>query len=346
MQNNLLQLFPMEKRPFWAEVASIGRDLQEIRLRVHRPIAVIINGEEKFLDENGHFLDRPEWAYCADQEEMLALMNHICHYSLYAFEDELRQGFITVAGGHRVGVAGQVVMEGREGVRTIKHISYVNIRIAHQIKGAADKVLPYLYKDGKLKNTLIISPPGCGKTTLLRDIVRQVSDGNSYGKGMCVGVVDERSEIAGSYMGQPQNDIGMRTDVLDACPKALGMMLLLRSMSPQVIAIDELGGNEDMHALHMAASCGSKILVTIHGEGMEDVLRKFGEENALFAQLFECFLLLGREQGRPVIKNIFGREEAYASVHWRGNDCNRLSGSGALVPSTVCTEVTAPANIK
>ena len=115
--------------------------------------------------------------------------------------------------------------------------------------GAADGILPKLYKKGKFQNTLIVSPPGFGKTTLLRDLIRQISDGNTYGAGLRVGVVDERSELAGSYLGRPQNDLGMRTDVLDGCPKAQGMLLLLRSMSPQVIAVDELGEETDRRAL-------------------------------------------------------------------------------------------------
>ncbi len=306
MEDGLLQLFPMDRRKFWSKTAEMEGKLQEIRMRLHKPVVLIIQGKEWFLDESGQPVDKPFNAYCPTKEELEMLLQHICHYSMYAFEDELRQGFITVSGGHRVGIAGQVVLEANGNVRTIKNISYINIRISHEIKGAADKVMPYVYKEGKLKNTLIISPPGCGKTTLLRDLIRQISNGNTYGQGMCVGVVDERSEIAGSYLGQPQNDIGIRTDVLDACPKALGMMLLLRSMSPQVIAIDELGGEQDIKALHMAASCGSRIVATIHGESREDVARKFEQENLLWEQLFECFLILGKEQGRPVVKKIYG----------------------------------------
>lgn len=342
MSDSLLGLFPLKWREFWRYAAAEEENLQEIRLRVDRPVIIIKQGRECYLDERGYFTDKQDKAYISREEDLEGFLQHICNYSLYAFEDEIRQGFITVAGGHRVGIAGQVVLDKPGSVRTIKHISYMNIRIAHEIKGAADKVLPKLYIDGRLKNTLIISPPGCGKTTLLRDLIRQISNGNAYGEGLCVGVVDERSEIAGSYMGKPQNDVGMRTDVLDACPKALGMMLLLRSMAPQVIAIDELGGREDMEALHLAAACGSRIVATIHGEGLKDVCRKFGADNLLREQIFESFLVLGKSEGKCRIMRYYGREEAYAEIGGNGYDCGRLSGAGAMVQAAAASQSTGP----
>ena len=196
-----------------------------------------------------------------------------------------------------MGVAVQAVLETDGRVRTFKNISYLNIRVSHQVKGAADRVLPGLYRDGGLQNTLIISPPGCGKTTLLRDLIRQISDGNAWGPGMTVGVVDERSELAGAFQGKPQNDMGLRTDVLDGCPKEIGMLLLLRAMSPQVIAIDELGSEGELKALEQAAACGCRILATVHGQDRQDVEKRFGLGADFWERLFEVFLVLdGRER--------------------------------------------------
>ena len=296
MFESILHMFPMEMREFFREAASREGTLSEIRLRARRPVMLLEGEREWYLDGRGRITDKPELAERISPEQLEEILQHLCHYSLYAFEEELRQGFVTVAGGHRVGLVGQAVL-GEDGeVRTLKHICGMNIRIAHEVKGAADGVLPWLYRQGQVKNTLILSPPGCGKTTLLRDLIRQISRGNAYGRGQKVGVVDERSEIAGCFLGQPQNDVGPRTDVLDACPKVLGMRMLLRSMSPQVIAIDELGSRQELEALHEAAAGGVRILATLHGDGLKDLTSRAARDRALWQGLFDCVVVLGRDR--------------------------------------------------
>lgn len=308
MENSILHLFPARYRAFWQRTAGEQKTLQEIRLRAGRPVILHSGGREHFLTAQGEPTGSLSQAYCAAERELEEILEHICHYSPYAFEEELRRGFVTVAGGHRVGVAGQAVLEPDGRIRTFKNISYLNVRVSHEVKGAADGVPPDMYGGGSLKSALIISPPGCGKTTLLRDLVRQISDGNVYGPGMTVGVVDERSELAGSFLGKAQNDMGIRTDVLDGCPKELGMLLLLRSMSPQVIAIDELGGDGELAALRQAAACGCKVLATVHGEDRQDVEYRFGMAADLWERLFDRFLVLGRERGRYVVRQVRGKE--------------------------------------
>ena len=178
-------------------------------------------------------------------------------------------------GGHRVGVAGKVIME-KDKVKNIQYISSVNIRVSHEVLGCADRLLPYITKNMQVCHTLIISPPCCGKTTLIRDLIRQISDGNQYVKGCSVGVVDERSELGGCYLGIAQNHLGTRTDILDCCPKAEGMIMLIRSMSPQVIAVDEIGTSEDIHAIEYAMQCGCKLIASVHGLDMDEATKKAG----------------------------------------------------------------------
>ena len=203
-----------------------------------------------------------------------------------------------------MGVAGKVIVD-RGKVKNIQYISSLNIRIAHEVIGCADELIPYITKNKKVCHTLIISPPRCGKTTLLRDLIRQISDGNEYVKGCSVGVVDERSEIGGCYMGIVQNNLGMRTDVLDCCPKAEGMIMLIRSMRPEVIAVDEIGGSEDVHAIEYAMHCGCRMLATAHADSMEELQKKPVFDRLIREKRFERYVLLGNEPQIGTIQEIY-----------------------------------------
>lgn len=307
-ETSILQLFPDTYRSLFGEVSRQAAQIQEIRLRAEKPILIIRNGQEYFLNEAGSFTRDRQAAKSIGAKELELLFNHICQYSVYAYEDEIRQGFLTVQGGHRIGVAGQAVMRTEKEMKNMKHIRFLNIRISHQILGAADGVLPFLYEDGDLCNTLFISMPGIGKTTLLRDLIRQVSDGNPFAKGMTVGVVDERSELAGCFQGIAQNDLGIRTDVLDACPKALGMMLLLRSMAPKTIAVDEIGGRDDEEMIRQVTRCGVKVLATIHGSGIEDLQNNAMGKELVKEKIFRRYVVLEKQQDGAVKRTGYDRE--------------------------------------
>ena len=335
MKESILQLFPLEQRDFWKITAQKQHCLQEIRLRVDRPIILYMNGREFFLNAQGTLEEQRDNAVCMDRQTLEAILKNICQDSFYAFEDELKQGFLTTAGGHRIGISGQAVLDQTGKLRTIKNISFVNIRVAHQVKNAADRILPFVYRQGALMNTLILAPPGCGKTTLLRDLIRRVSDGNAFGAGQTVGVVDERSELAGSFLGVPQNDLGIRTDVLDACPKTEGMLLLLRSMSPKVIAVDELGSIEEMGALRRAAACGCLILATAHGQTLEDVEKRFGIEAEECKKMFQVILSLQRKGEKFLIEPLWGKETAHAENDRCSDDTAGVFRTGHVVSQPI-----------
>ncbi|MEH6988891.1 stage III sporulation protein AA [Cytobacillus firmus] len=264
---------------------KILKDLEEIRVRISRPIELTARGVPHFLP------------YIVDSEDAVHLLNKISHFSIYTLEEELKRGYITIEGGHRVGLAGKVILEQGK-VKAIRDISSFNIRIAREKLGIAQTLIPRIYRDGWL-HTMIIGPPQTGKTTLLRDIARIISSGDP-GSGLPaskVGIVDERSEIAGCVKGIPQMTFGNRIDVLDACPKAEGMMMMIRSMSPEVLVVDEIGRHEDADAIMEAVNAGIKLIMTTHGNSLEEIKRRPTLQAVLEMGVFQRFIELSRKEG-------------------------------------------------
>lgn len=299
-----LQLFSGKMREILSGSCISSEKLQEVRMRAQKPLLILYDGQEYALTEEGRMTRKAEEGYQIQREDLQETLECVSGYSLYAFDEEMKQGYITVRGGHRVGLAGKIVMdEGK--IQCIRHISCLNIRLSHQIRGCADPVMPYIVRGQEILDTLIVSPPRCGKTTLLRDMIRQISDGSGGVPGKTVGVVDERSELGGAYQGIPQNDLGMRTDVLDCCPKSEGMMLLLRSMAPQVIAVDELGDAADGRAVESVIHCGCRLLATVHGNSMEDIRRRPFLGSLIRSHIFERYIVLGKGETAGIVKEIY-----------------------------------------
>ena len=300
---SVLKIFPNRIRETLQKSGMDLEQLQEIRMRVGQPLMCIYRGKEQMLSAQGDTGPKQAEYYQVSRADLMETVSYVSRYSLYAFDEELKQGYITIPGGHRVGIAGKIVMEEQK-IRCVKYISFLNVRLSHEKKGCADRVLPYLIREGSFCHTLIISPPKCGKTTLLRDIIRQISNGNELLPGQNVGVVDERSEIGGAYQGVPQNDLGMRTDVLDCCPKSLGMMMLIRSMAPDVVAVDEIGDYRDSQAIEAVFHCGCKLLATVHGSSVEDIMQKPLLQRLMQCHCFERYVILDHEQVGH-IRNIY-----------------------------------------
>ena len=302
-KEQLMKIFSVRIREILTALpVHIGR-LQEIRLRAGRPLMILYDNKEYLAGPEGNIVTESSAAYHVSAQEIQETMTYLSHYSIYAYEEEIRQGFLTIQGGHRVGVTGKVILDGNE-IRGMKYISCINVRLAHEIQGCADKVMPYIRTEKWVANTLIISPPRCGKTTLLRDIIRQLSNGWANTQGLTIGVVDERSELAGCYQGIPQNDLGMRTDVLDCCPKSEGMQMLVRSMSPDVVAVDELGCEEDFKAVDSVIHCGCKLIATAHGSCLEDVLDQPFFYKLMGEKVFERYIILDKNDQAGCLKAV------------------------------------------
>ena len=309
------------------------QQLEEIRIRTNTDTLLISGGREYSLRDGGEIT----------AEVLEEILNRLLDYSYYAYEEELSRGYITIEGGHRVGICGRVTLENGQ-VHLIKDVSSLNIRRSREITGASEKILGAVLSPAKapaesvpnagipagcggdrspvpsdtsgvcpsaaecgrmvVRNTLIISPPKCGKTTMLRDLARNLSNA-----GFRIGICDERSEIAGCYDGKTSYDLGPRTDVLDGCPKADGILMLIRAMSPDVVMTDEIGKPEDAAAIRSALSAGVKIITTIHGSSFEDAA-KSAVGGLITDHVFETLIFLSAQPVTGTVEKILRMPEA------------------------------------
>ena len=276
---NILRVLPREI------AASIEQEkIEEIRLRANKNIILKYIDKEVVTD------------YIVSTKDLLTCLQIFCDNSIYSYQSQICNGFVTIVGGHRVGITGNIALKDGK-VSNINYVQALNIRIAKEIKGASDKVLPYVLENEKINNTLIISPPGCGKTTILRDLIRNISD-----IGYTVSLIDERGEIASMYKGIPQNDVGLRTDVFDNITKSPGMKMAIRTMAPDVIATDEIGTKEDIDAINYGVCSGVKGIFTAHGEGIEELKLNNNLSKLYEEKIFKKIIFLEK---RGIIKKVY-----------------------------------------
>lgn len=264
--------------------------LEEIRLRVERPIVLKFSDTDKVIKYN------------VTTEDVLSTLQILCENSIYSYQNQIAEGFITVKGGHRIGISGSCAIENGK-VINIRYIYSLNFRVARQVIGSSNSSLRHILnlETNSIYNTLIVSAPGTGKTTILRDIIRQLSTGIKEIKFLAinVGIVDERGEIAAMYKGIPQNDIGIKTDIVENVSKNVGIRMLIRSMSPKVIVADEIGKKEDIEAIHYAVCSGCRGIFTAHGSSFEDISLNPVIHNLIETHTIERLIFLDeKEKGK------------------------------------------------
>ncbi|NLW01826.1 MAG: stage III sporulation protein AA [Clostridiaceae bacterium] len=278
--------------------------LEELRINAGIPLVGVFSGLDCFIAEDGSFTDKPETAFHAGREEVEELFYRLCEHSVYAYQEDIARGFLTLKGGCRAGICGRVVYQGQT-IKGLKDISSVCIRVSRELKGCAEEVFPFI-RSGRhdICNTMVISPPRCGKTTILRDLCRIISTGSRKADfaGLRTVIVDERSEIAACYRGVAQNDCGPRTDVLDGCRKPEGIEMALRGMSPAVIVVDELGSRQDAESVRMAWNAGARIIATAHAYDISDLRERLGFGMLIGKGGFERYVVLGIRDGKRWIK--------------------------------------------
>ncbi|MGI6403942.1 MAG: stage III sporulation protein AA [Oscillospiraceae bacterium] len=269
---------------------SVKGSASEVRLRVDQPLMLTCPGQNWFVDASSRLSNIPRGCLCITPQDISDAVVAMCSYSVHSHENEMKNGFISLRGGHRAGICGTaVITDGK--ISALREITSINLRIARDIRGAADEVLNRAFREN-LGGVLIAGPPSSGKTTILRDLARQLSSGKA-GRYLKVAVIDERGELGAVFEGIPQNDLGPCCDILSGYPKGEGILMAVRTLSPQVIICDEIGGGEEISSMLDGLRCGVRMVVSAHAGSLEELLGKSQITRLLLEGAFSRIVVLG-----------------------------------------------------
>lgn len=274
-------------------------DIYELRFRLNKPILVNLKNEYYFIEENS-LKKTSNLPLFATRQMIESVLFKATNGSLYAYSEQIKQGFFTTFNGVRIGITGEVISEKNEVIR-IKNISSLNIRVPHQVINCSKQIFPYLTNFNHIHNTLIISPPGAGKTTILRDLARQISKEYPH---LNILILDERYEISASTLGESQLDVG-QADVMLGCTKQMGFESGVRSMSPNIILTDEIATKQDISSILYANACGVNIIATVHAFTQKDLINKPYFKPILQKKVFKRFVVLSNRLGVGTIEGMY-----------------------------------------
>ena len=293
--DELMKIFPVKLREILSQVTWYREDLEEIRIRIQRPVQFVTSQASFYLDSREkRLMTQAKGGLALGEEDLREILTYVCEYSRYAYARQMRQGFLALDGGIRLGLCGQYMAE-EDGRIGMEYPMYFSIRIPHEKKGCAAWIEPWLIEGETFLHTLILAAPGMGKTTFLRDLVRVLSD-----RPTCRGLalIDERYELAAANFGIPQNDVGLHTDVYSGYAKEAGCMQAIRTMAPQILAVDEIGGKKDLESLVYAMHCGVGVLATMHAGSLLEYQQKREWEPLLEKCHFRRLLWIDKKSGR------------------------------------------------
>ncbi len=325
MKDGIMGIMPFLDEETAMLFSGLNKDelesINEIRLRTGKPLCAVVKGVCKYVGKSPRLYDNPLFGALCTETQLQQTFMGVCRHSVYAYEDQINEGYITLPGGHRAGICGRTVKS--DGIYRLGEVYGICIRIAGEKRNCGEKIARHLIKNGSLLSGIIISPPGGGKTTMLRDTARILSDS---GRRVCI--VDERGEIAALHNGMPQLDIGINTDIIDNMEKSKAIMIACRSLCPEIIIFDEIGSVEEARAVTAALNCGVAVLTSVHGNDFESALLRPQLSMLVAAQTIDKAFVLSGAASPGTIRMIIDIKDGIYENAYMPYNADMLYGGG------------------